>query len=292
MSTIFFYFQTSFSSVSSFDLLPSQHHQFAYESSAFAAASGNFNFIPEPSSQQQQFYCATANQSTSHQPIHSNSSSETLVGLAESSSRFGSTDSIAPPFTSQFKEEIYHHTHEQTASTPNSELDYFERSSTDDIGLLTLRSSSDPTIALNSYYSTREKETNQDISERSNDNKLRNELTPSTSVLNSSLPSFQETYSIKYNQLSSLGLTMDEDCYNVASPHHPGVSNYHIGHGHHSTTATYPQEHYEYQQSSPSNQFTSPGNPGYYSSAFEQHGNVSLFLFVRFIFIVYILHLV
>lgn len=189
------------------------------------------------------------------QSLHSNSSSETLIG---NNSQFGSTDNITSnTILSPYREDNYRSS--ASSTTPTSIDDFLERSSTsaEDIGILSLRSSSDPVIALHCLESRQA---------------VREELTASQldeqNLAHSSLPSFQETYSIKYNQLSSLGLKMDEDCYNVASPHHPGVATYHHGHGHH--PQTYHQEHqYDYQTNV---QFATPNTTFY---PFEQPGMVS-----------------
>ncbi|KAG4079417.1 hypothetical protein HA402_008109 [Bradysia odoriphaga] len=258
--------QASFSSISSFDLSPSsQQHQYCFDSSTFG--SQNLDLFPEivfTQQQQQQQHQSQQQPQTSHssysldtnrltvQSLHSNSSSETLIG---NNSQFGSTDNItANTILSPYREDQYRSS--ASSTTPTSIDDFLDRSSTsaEDIGILSLRSSSDPVIALHCLESRQA---------------VREELTSSQSdeqnLAHSSLPSFQETYSIKYNQLSSLGLKMDEDCYNVASPHHPGVATYHHGHGHH--PQTYHQDHqYDYQTNV---QFATP-NTAFYP--FEQPG--------------------
>lgn len=196
------------------------------------------------------------------QAQHSSSSSETLIG---SSSHLESTENIPGSIiTQQFKQEDYidHHSDTSTTagSTHSSIHDFFERSTSEDIGLLSLRSSSDPTIALHSYQSRQQAIREESISGLQTDQPTCSSVAAAAALLHSSLPSFQETYSIKYNQLSSLGLKMDEDCYNIASPHHSALSNYHHGHGHH--PAAFSQDHYnEYQQHS--EQFMTPGS-GFY----------------------------
>lgn len=202
------------------------------------------------------------NRLTAAQSQHSNSSSETLIG---SHSHFGSTDSIVEQQRQQqFKQEDY--LSSDTASTnpgscQSSVNDFFERSTSEDIGLLTLRSSSDPTIALHSFQSRQQSLREEPLGQQQNN------ITEQTaaSILHSSLPSFQETYSIKYNQqLSNLGLKMDEDCYNISSPHHPtSVSSYHHGHGHH--PAAFNQDHYaDYQQHTGTGQFMTPAAGSFY----------------------------
>lgn len=166
-------------------------------------------------------------------PQHSSSSSDTLIGLT--GQLRGSTDSLI----SQYKEEPV---------TPTAEL---YQNSPVELGPLTLRSSSDPSIPLHAFQSRQQAE---------------NQQRPSTSA--SPLPSFQETYSIKYNQLASLGLKMDEDCYNMASPHHPATA-YHHGHGH----AITHHPHYEFSQHGTPH-YVPPG--GFYPQPYEPHAMVSL----------------
>lgn len=220
----------------------------------------------------------TSNADYIRQSHHSNSSNETLIG---GTSNLGSTENIsvsgdisAIEPLQQFKQEYYTPSTDRHIETSanfvsnntTSPADYFERS--EDIGLLSLRSSSDPTIALHCFQSRQqalrasEASANVPISDQSA------AAAAAAALLHSSLPSFQETYSIKYNQLSSLGLTMDDDCYNVASPHHQTAgSNYHHGHGHH--PAAFSQEHFnEYQQQS--GPFMNP-NSGFYQ--YDQSSN-------------------
>lgn len=181
-------------------------------------------------------------------------------------SQFGSTDNIASnTILSPYREDNYRSS--ASSTTPTSIDDFIERSSTsaEDIGILSLRSSSDPVIALHCLESRQ-----QALREEASASQLDEQ-----NLAHSSLPSFQETYSIKYNQLSSLGLKMDEDCYNVASPHHPGVATYHHGHGHH--PQTYHQDQYDYQQSNV--QFATPNQTFY---PFEQTGMVSTTLTIKF----------
>lgn len=61
---------------------------------------------------------------------------------------------------------------------------------------------------------------------------------------------------------------MDEDCYNIASPHHPGVSTYHIGHH----LAAYHTEQFSEYQPSGVSQFVTPSS-GFYP--YEHYGGVS-----------------
>ena len=138
-----------------------------------------------------------------HQAQHSNSSSDTLVGIEEEQS----SDLLIPTITN-FKEEPAFSTNPHTPTNPRSverEHDLiFETSSTEELGLLSLRSSSDPTLSNTASRPPLEEAVNIQR--------------PQTTV-DPILPSFQETYPIKYNQLADFGLKMDEDCFNVGA--HP-----------------------------------------------------------------------
>jgi hypothetical protein len=143
------------------------------------------------------------------QTQHSNSSSDTLVGIEEEQSN----DLLLPTIT-HFKEEPTFSTNPHTPINPQSveqEHDLvFESSSSEELGLLSLRSRSDPTLSntVVSGQPTTPMDESIDIpcSQASVD------LDP-----NSLLPSFQDTYQIKYNQLADFGLKMDEECYNVGA---------------------------------------------------------------------------
>jgi nuclear receptor subfamily 4 group A member 2 len=147
-----------------------------------------------------------------HQTQHSNSSSDTLVGIEEEQS----SDLLIPTITS-FKEEPAFATHPHTPTNPHSveqEHDLiFETSSTEELGLLSLRSASDPTL---SNTVTRPPPLLQQQPDQTNVQRTQAavDLDP-----NPILPSFQDTYQIKYNQLADFGLKMDEDCFNVGA--HP-----------------------------------------------------------------------
>lgn len=178
---------------------------------------------------------------------HSNSSSETLIGNTDNSSHFGSNDSIpnslALPYSHQQQPTIQ--PHHPTVDTDQAKKLFFDRDS-EDLNLLTLRSNSDPTIALHSLQRARLQQQHNcgltDISQNAPVPSQTNQ--PSAALLDSSLPSFQETYPIKYNQLETFGLKMDEDCY-MAQNHQANI-NYHHGHGHQHHVMH--QEHFEYQQ--------------------------------------------
>jgi hypothetical protein len=166
-----------------------------------------------------------------HQTQHSNSSSDTLVGIEEEQS----SDLLIPTITC-FKEEPTFTTHPHTPTNPRSveqEHDLiFETSSTEELGLLSLRSSSDPT--LSNTVARQQPLT---------------ETRPQTTDIdpNPILPSFQDTYQIKYNQLADFGLKMDEDCFNVVS-HPPNLTTYQQPHGQHHSASYGFATHSEYLQ--------------------------------------------
>ncbi|CAG9798960.1 unnamed protein product [Chironomus riparius] len=172
-----------------------------------------------------------------HQTNHSNSSSDTLVGIEEETSQ----DLLTPTIT-HFKEEPPFLTHPHTPTNPRSvEQDQdliFETSSTEELGLLSLRSSSDPTLSNTSRQPV-------EPSPAVSVNIQRPQTSADLLDPNPILPSFQDTYPIKYNQLADFGLKMDEDCFNVTS-HTTGVANYQQGH--HATPYSGFQTHSEYLQ--------------------------------------------
>lgn len=191
----------------------------------------------------------------------SSSSSETLVA-GDNTSHFGSNDSIPNSLVHQ---QYPIQSSSQSIDSEQEKKLFFDRSSTENLGLLTLRSNSDPTIALHSLQQARQQQQLQqqqqqhsagltDISQ--NVPSQTNQPTPSAAaaIAESSLPSFQDIYPIKYNQLETFGLKMDEDCYNLAQTHHHANINYHHGHGHQHHAMH--QEHFEYQQNP--QQFMSP----------------------------------
>lgn len=150
-----------------------------------------------------------------HQAAHSNSSTDTLVGIEEEHS----SDLLLPTIT-HFKEEPHFATNPHTPTNPRSveqEHDLiFETSSTEELGLLSLRSSSDPTLSNTSSRPSHKESVNVQRPHTNAD------LDP-----NPILPSFQETYPIKYNQLAEFGLKMDDDCFNVgAHPSNMAVASY------------------------------------------------------------------
>lgn len=180
---------------------------------------------------------------------HSNSSSETLVANSDNTHHFGSNDSIASTshrYSHQQQTPIQ--SHSSIESDTEKKL-FFDRSTSEDLGLLTLRSNSDPTIALHSLQQSRLQQQNTvaltDISQNVPVQTQINHPANTVGIPESSLPSFQETYPIKYNQLENFGLKMDEDCYNIAQSHQNNM-NYHHGHQHQHHVMH--QEHFEYQQ--------------------------------------------
>ncbi|GAB0094305.1 Probable nuclear hormone receptor HR38 [Sergentomyia squamirostris] len=271
--------QSTFSSLSSFDLLSSsqqyplqqQFHQFQQqagnqESVQFDLGSSDLDPLSEV------LYPTTSSFSGQvrasefvDQLHHSNSSSDTLVGLSSHSSHFGgSVESLPNTLVSIF------HKEDANVLLSQSEQGTLERPT--DLGPLTLRSSSDPAISLHSLQS-RQPTTSS---------------TPTPTAPDSPLPSFQETYPIKYSQLASFGLKMDEDTFNVASPYHAGVVAYQQ-HGHQhpfgaSSSTIHHQGHYDFhgQQTSqagqqhPTPQYMQQSPGGFYpqqqqQQSFEQH---------------------
>jgi nuclear receptor subfamily 4 group A member 2 len=184
---------------------------------------------------------------------HSNSSSDTLVGIEEEQS----SDLLLPTIT-HFKEEPAFSTNPHTPTNPRSveqEHDLiFESSSTEELGLLSLRSSSDPTLSNTVARQQHEEIVNLQRPQTSIDNDL-----------NPILPSFQETYPIKYNQLADFGLKMDEDCFNVAGGHAGNVAaSYQHQHAQHPTSYGF-GTHSEYLQN--------VGN--FYQHHYDSHSMVS-----------------
>jgi hypothetical protein len=156
------------------------------------------------------------------QTQHSNSSSsDTLVGIEEEQS----SDLLLPTIT-HFKEEpAFSSTNPHTPINPQSveqEHDLvFESSSSEELGLLSLRSRSDPTLSNVAVVSGQQQQpTSMDESIDIPCSQASVDLDP-----NNLLPSFQDTYQIKYNQLADFGLKMDEECYNVVGAHSSSVTS-------------------------------------------------------------------
>lgn len=170
-----------------------------------------------------------------HQTQHSNSSSETLVGIEEEQS----SDLLIPTITS-FKEEPAFATNPHTPTNPRSveqEQDLiFETSSTEELGLLSLRSSSDPSLSNTASRQPLEEAVN-----------IRRPPTAADLDPNPILPSFQDTYQIKYNQLADFGLKMDEDCFNVVGGHSSNIVAYQQQQAQHPGAYGFPT-HSEYLQ--------------------------------------------
>jgi nuclear receptor subfamily 4 group A member 2 len=134
------------------------------------------------------------------QDQHSNSSSDTLVDTR--------AESIGETLLSSFKEETFTKLPEElpsTSTTPGDKDDLlFDTSSNEELGYLSYRSSSDPSLASTSR---------QPILPQARSSTT----APTLPEASSTLPSFQETYPIKYSQLANFGLKMDEDCFNMGS---------------------------------------------------------------------------
>lgn len=187
------------------------------------------------------------------QAQHSNSSSDTLVGIEEEQT----TNILQLPIT-RFKEEapFLCESHTPTPATTDQDQEQdclFESSSSEELGLLSLRSSSDPVLSANSRQSA-----------------LQNLQRPQTSA--DILPSFQETYPIKYSQLANFGLKMDEDCFNAAQ--HQSIAAYHHQHPH---QALHPGHGYGFQQHA--EQYIQSGS--FYSQPYEAHALVNYNLIIK-----------
>lgn len=159
------------------------------------------------------------------QDLHS--SCETLVGSSED---ITSSIENLTKLTCLREKRLSSIPEQHTATTPNSEQDHsslcFDRSTPQEIGLLSLRSSSDPAIALHTLQERQALQQQQQPSShhisqpRSGGDPL---LSPLGGPL--SLPSFQETYSLKYSTSSStsdsltteLTIKMDEDCFPLST---------------------------------------------------------------------------
>uniref|UniRef100_A0A182MU39 Nuclear receptor subfamily 4 group A member 2 n=1 Tax=Anopheles culicifacies TaxID=139723 RepID=A0A182MU39_9DIPT len=148
-----------------------------------------------------------------------------------------------------------------TTEPPDADL-LFESSSTEELGLLTLRSSSDPVLASSARLPQAIVHAQSAVGQ----------LRPSTSAAGPSgvdpaavaaataaaaaavaagntslLPSFQETYQIKYNQLASYGLKMDDDCFKMAtSPHHHQAVT--AAYAHHGNVYGHGHQHHHHPQ--------------------------------------------
>ncbi|KAL9692489.1 hypothetical protein quinque_016510, partial [Culex quinquefasciatus] len=302
---------TSFSSVSSFDYLLSQqqnHPEQSYHQLGSFGSPSSSHLQPSHPQQQQQLspeLLPTSQQldklaelfapppssqtptveseSYLDQTQHSNSSSDTLVGYEENPSSFGgSSDSIpAALLKSGYKEESLTELQgpfpqRSQITEPDQDL-LLETSSTEELGLLTLRSSSDPVLASSARHQQLIQQ--QPIQRPTGRPPATDIPGPSgaASNINSILPSFQDTYQIKFNQLANFGLKMDEDCFKIAaSPHHQSVAyGHHGGYGPAHHAAGIHQGHYEFppQPAQPTTQYSNPPptTGGFYSPAYEAH---------------------
>jgi hypothetical protein len=204
--------QSSFnSSTSSLDFLLSQQQQQQQQQQTLLNLDSSFSDILFSQGHQSRSF-------HEQQTQHSNSSSDTLVGIEEEQSN----DLLLPTIT-HFKEEPTFSTNPHTPINPQSveqEHDLvFETSSSEEMGLLSLRSRSDPTLS-NTVVSG-QPSTPMDESIDVPCSQASIDLDP-----NSLLPSFQDTYQIKYNQLADFGLKMDEECYVGAHSSSVTSSNY------------------------------------------------------------------
>ncbi|KAM7351838.1 hormone receptor-like in 38 [Cochliomyia hominivorax] len=162
------------------------------------------------------------------QDLHS--SCETLVGSSED---ITSSIENLTKLTCLREKRLSSIPEQHTATTPNSEQDHsslcFDRSTPQEIGLLSLRSSSDPAIAL---HTLQERQALQQQQQQQSGHHIGHSRSggggdPLLSPLGGplSLPSFQETYSLKYGTSSSnsdsltteLTIKMDEDCYPLST---------------------------------------------------------------------------
>ncbi|XP_037815893.1 probable nuclear hormone receptor HR38 [Lucilia sericata] len=160
------------------------------------------------------------------QDLHS--SCETLVGSSED---ITSSIENLTKLTCLREKRLSSIPEQHTATTPNSEQDHsslcFDRSTPQEIGLLSLRSSSDPAIALHTLQERQALQQQQQQQSGHHIGHSRSGGDPLLSPLGGplSLPSFQETYSLKYGTSSStsdsltteLTIKMDEDCYPLST---------------------------------------------------------------------------
>ncbi|XP_055843678.1 probable nuclear hormone receptor HR38 isoform X2 [Episyrphus balteatus] len=167
---------------------------------------------------------------------------------------------------------------EQQALSPDSLC--FDRTTPQEIGLLSLRSSSDPAIAL---HSLEERAVAVQASESLEPLALLSTPPPLAQLTcGSSLPSFQETYSLKYNPMPNLSLKMDEDCFNIttAASHPPSNNHHNIHHHHHHQQQQQQQlQQQQQQQQQQANQTHNPaGVPttisAYYHGSFANTANI------------------
>ncbi|XP_041777419.1 probable nuclear hormone receptor HR38 isoform X4 [Anopheles merus] len=190
------------------------------------------------------------------QTQHSNSSSDTLVGLEDNPSTFGgSSDSIPSALLkASYKEELPSpfsagpSTRAPTTEPPDTDL-LFESSSTEELGLLTLRSSSDPVLASSArlpqaIVHAQQGQLRPNAPATAGPSGV--ESVAAAAAAASLLPSFQETYPIKYNQLASYGLKMDDDCFKMASsPHHHQAVT--AAYAHHGSVYGHGHQHHHHQ---------------------------------------------
>lgn len=220
-----FFQKNSFSSQSSFDNISFQqsHLHIEEQDNRNSLLDQNFSQFPEYffstslfDDQESELLSNTSELNS----ISQNTSNQMLIKCDENNSEIeNSIDNDSKLNTIQLKEKKLSSIPEQLTPQwiPSSiqEFTSDRNSSTIQGGFFNLRSSSDPVIALHSLQARKQ--------QQENDNNIKTATAISLDT-GSSLPSFQETYPIKYSQPINLNLKMDEDCYNFAS-HHPENNN-------------------------------------------------------------------
>lgn len=189
-------------------------------------------FSSHPSATQHE---TTAQTNSSASPHSTQSTADATVGSHLSHLPQNHNTSIESRLQSIYKEEnlldseldidSFKSLHHSPSAQP-----FFGRSA--EVNPLTLRSSSDPTLALHAAHGRL-----QAIREQAN-------TSNESAGLAETLPSFKEIYPIKYNQqLSEIGLKMDEDCFQMVTSNLPNpASNFHPGNGQH-MSHTFGQDH-------------------------------------------------
>lgn len=196
-----------------------------------------------------------------HHQLSNSSSSDTLMGFAGhpiASALGGSTDSIPATLlvsvtnpnsalATQYKEDSSTNVSVAQSNSSSSSVsaadNLFDQVSVADLGPLTLRSASDPMLSAHVLQATaaaaRIETRSTPLAKVPESGPFQpgggprptTQLTTLGEDLESVLPSFEETYSIKYNQhLASLGLKMDEECFAAGSTA-TNQQQYHQFHG-------------------------------------------------------------
>uniref|UniRef100_A0A1I8NXN5 Probable nuclear hormone receptor HR38 n=1 Tax=Stomoxys calcitrans TaxID=35570 RepID=A0A1I8NXN5_STOCA len=191
------------------------------------------------------------------QDLHS--SCETLVGSSEDIT--SSLENLTK-LTCLREKRLSSIPEQHSVSTPNSERDQsslcFDRSTPQELGLLSLRSSSDPAIALHTLQERQALKQQQQQQQQQHQHHSRGDplLSPLEGPL--SLPSFEETYSLKYGTTpsgatvptSELQIKMDEDCYPLTTSSAEGIGGPALNqtHTHHHTQHQQQQQHHHHHQ--------------------------------------------